>query len=206
MQASLHKLLSKECCGMKKIYGDIRLRDKNFWICVNSGSISRLAFICKFSEAATTAFCELHSQRLIFNDLRMVNWCPTLQSAISDQEVDIVDVGKMGSFEISTAESKKKCIEVGIMHRIRYELVNTGSMSEMDYLEVATTRPETVFADCALAVHPDDERYVKYIGRLVRHPLLPDRTLPVLAATDVKAGKGTGWAIKISVCNDSSRS
>ncbi|VDO56211.1 unnamed protein product [Onchocerca flexuosa] len=71
-------------------------------------------------------------------------------------------------------------------------MVNLFSSSGTNYLEVGTTRPETLFADCALAVNPNDERYVKYIGLRVQHPLLPDRTLPILADRTVKTDKGTG--------------
>ncbi|MCP9264591.1 valyl-tRNA aminoacylation [Dirofilaria immitis] len=116
----------------------------------------------RFSEAVIAAFCQLYNDGLIFNDLRMVNWCPTLRSTISNQEVNIVN-----------------------------EYI-FRSLSGSNYLEVGTTRPETLFADCALAVNPSDERYVKYIGLRVRHPLLPDRTLPILADAAVKIDKGTG--------------
>lgn len=64
-------------------------------------------------------------------------------------------------------------------------------------MEVGTTRPETLFADCALAVNPNDERYVKYIGLRVRHPLFPDRKLPVLSDTAVQLDKGTGGGFEI---------
>ncbi|KAM3716824.1 putative valine--tRNA ligase [Dirofilaria immitis] len=146
----------------------------------------------RFSEAVIAAFCQLYNDGLIFNDLRMVNWCPTLRSTISNQEVDIVDVGKNDYFPINESGLKRKYIEVGVMHRIRYELLDRDSLSGSNYLEVGTTRPETLFADCALAVNPSDERYVKYIGLRVRHPLLPDRTLPILADAAVKIDKGTG--------------
>ncbi|VDK89364.1 unnamed protein product [Onchocerca ochengi] len=71
-------------------------------------------------------------------------------------------------------------------------MANLFSSFGSNYLEVGTTRPETLFADCALAVNPNDERYVKYIGLHVQHPLLPYRTLPILADTTVKTDKGTG--------------
>ena len=59
-------------------------------------------------------------------------------------------------------------------------------------MEVATTRPETVFADIALAVHPNDDRYSHLIGKMVRHPLVPRRFLPVIEDENVKPDKGTG--------------
>ncbi|KAL3985709.1 valine--tRNA ligase [Acanthocheilonema viteae] len=155
----------------------------------------------RFSEAVTVAFCQLYRDGLIFNDLRMVNWCPTLRSTISDQEVDIVDIGKNDYFLLNKSGLEGKCVEVGVMHRIRYEFLNTNSSSGSNYLEVGTTRPETLFADCALAVNPNDERYVKYIGLRVRHPLLPDRTLPILADTAVQVDKGTG-VLKITPAHD----
>uniref|UniRef100_A0A0R3RW49 valine--tRNA ligase n=1 Tax=Elaeophora elaphi TaxID=1147741 RepID=A0A0R3RW49_9BILA len=154
----------------------------------------------KFSEGVTIAFCQLYNDGLIFNDLRMVNWCPTLRSTISDQEVDIIDVGK-NDFSLDKSDLERKCIEIGVMHRIRYEFSNVNSLSGSDYLEVGTTRPETLFADCALAVNPNDERYAKYIGLRVRHPLFPDRTLPILADAAVHADKGTG-VLKITPAHD----
>ncbi|KAK6108694.1 valine--tRNA ligase [Brugia pahangi] len=155
----------------------------------------------RFSEAVTIAFCQLYKNGLIFNDMRMVNWCPTLRSTISEQEVDIVNVGKNDYFLLNKSGLKGKYVEVGVMHRIRYEFLGGNSLSGSNYLEVATTRPETLFADCALAVNPSDERYANYIGLRVRHPLLPDRTLPVLADSLVQADKGTG-VLKITPAHD----
>lgn len=83
--------------------------------------------------------------------------------------------------------------KVGISNEINCILrTHLFSLSSNNYLEAGTTRPETVFADCALVVNPFDERFSKYIGCRVRHPLLPCRTLPVLADVTVKADKGTG--------------
>ncbi|CAG9535460.1 unnamed protein product [Cercopithifilaria johnstoni] len=155
----------------------------------------------KFSEAVAAAFCQLYNDGLIFNDLRMVSWCPTLRSTISDQEVDIVDIGKNDYFPLNESGLKRKCVEVGVMHRIRYEFLNANSSFGDNYLEVGTTRPETLFADCALAVNPNDKRYVKYVGLYVRHPLFPDRTLPILADTTVQIDKGTG-VLKITPAHD----
>ncbi|VDM96983.1 unnamed protein product [Thelazia callipaeda] len=146
----------------------------------------------KFSEAVKIAFCQLYDKGIIFNDLRMINWCPTLRSSISDQEVNIVDVGKSKSLGCVMYGCQRNLTDVGIMHLIRYELLSGDSFCGNNYLEVGTTRPETLFDDIALAVNPNDERYAKHIGSHVRHPFFPNRLLPVVADLLVNINKGTG--------------
>jgi valyl-tRNA synthetase len=112
------------------------------------------------SKAVRKVFVELYNKGLIYKGLRLINWSPALESAISDLEVDYREVK-------------------GHIYTIRYSLADgTGD------LEVATTRPETLLGDTAVAVHPDDERYQKWIGKQVKLPLT-SRTIPVIADTYV---------------------
>ena len=127
-------------------------------------------------EAVTEVFVRLHEEGLIYRGKRLVNWDPVLRTAISD-------------LEVLSAE------EPGKMWRFRYPLVEAD-----DYLVVATTRPETMLGDTAVAVHPDDERYRKYIGREVRLPLA-ERRIPVVADEYVDPEFGTG-CVKITPAHD----
>ncbi|KAE9417804.1 hypothetical protein Angca_003233, partial [Angiostrongylus cantonensis] len=149
-----------------------------------------------FSSAVSLAFVTLHRDGFIYRDNRLVNWCCHLQTSLSDQEVNHVDVPFPTKVAIPAPQGGKRTVEVGAMYRIKYPLKSSDR-----FIEVGTTRPETIFADVALAVHPDDERYSQFIGQLVRHPLLPNREIPVLADEMVQKEKGTG-ALKVTPCHD----
>ncbi len=127
-------------------------------------------------EAVTEEFVRLHEEGLIYRGKRLVNWDPVLHTALSDLEV--------------LAEE-----EQGKLWRFRYPLLNGD-----DYLVVATTRPETMLGDTAVAVHPDDERYRKHIGREVQLPLT-DRRIPVVADEYVDPEFGSG-CVKITPAHD----
>ena len=129
-----------------------------------------------FSKAVLKVFVDLHDQGLIYRDKRLVNWDPGLGTAISDLEVETREV--KGSF-----------------WAIRYPLAD-GSGS----ITVATTRPETMLADMAVAVHPDDERYRAMIGRQIRLPIT-GRLIPVIADEHADPALGTG-AVKITPGHD----
>uniref|UniRef100_A0A7E4UYJ0 valine--tRNA ligase n=1 Tax=Panagrellus redivivus TaxID=6233 RepID=A0A7E4UYJ0_PANRE len=152
----------------------------------------------RFSEAVTHAFCQLHSDGLIFRDKRIINWCSTLRSAISDQEVDFISIeGRQGV--PFTINGRQRHIEFGALHLVRYALVDPIP-GEKVYVEVATTRPETLFADMALAINPNDPNNSKYIGRRVKHPLT-GTILPIIADEGVKLDKGTGL-LKVTPSHD----
>jgi valyl-tRNA synthetase len=127
--------------------------------------------------ATKTAFCRLYEEGLIYRGKRLVNWDPKLQTAISD-------------LEVLNVETK------GSMWHIRYPLATDPSK----HLIVATTRPETIFGDVCVAVHPDDERYKALVGQELKLPLT-DRTIPILADTYVDAEFGTG-CVKITPAHD----
>jgi len=128
------------------------------------------------SRAVTEVFVRLYREGLIYRGKRLVNWDPVLRTALSDLEVAAQE-------------------EPGHLWHIRYPLA-TGSGA----LSVATTRPETLFGDAAVAVHPEDERYRAWIGQRLRLPLT-DRQIPVIADTYVDPAFGSG-CVKITPAHD----
>jgi valyl-tRNA synthetase len=128
------------------------------------------------SRAVTEVFVRLHAEGLIYRGKRLVNWDPVLLTALSDLEVQAQE-------------------EDGQLWHIRYPLADgTGQ------LVVATTRPETILGDAAVAVHPEDPRYQELIGRQVRVPLA-DRAVPVIADSYVDPAFGTG-CLKVTPAHD----
>ncbi|MBL8112960.1 MAG: valine--tRNA ligase, partial [Acidobacteria bacterium] len=128
------------------------------------------------SRAVRDVFCTLYHQGLAYRDRRMVNWCPRCATVLSDLEVNHVE----GS---------------GHLWSLAYPLED-GSGE----LVVATTRPETMLGDTALAVNPDDERYTAFVGKRVKLPLM-ERTIPVIADSFVDAAFGTG-VVKVTPAHD----
>ena len=128
------------------------------------------------AQTVTEVFVRLFEQGLIYRGKRLVNWDPVLGTAVSDLEVESVE-------------------EDGSMWHIRYPLID-GS----DGLIVATTRPETMLGDVAVAVHPEDERYARFIGKELVLPLT-GRTIPVIADEYVEKDFGTG-CVKITPAHD----
>ncbi len=129
------------------------------------------------SRAVLKVFVELYRAGLIYKDKRLVNWDPKLLTAISDLEVQQVEVkGQMWHFRYPLADDPTK------------------------FLTVATTRPETMLGDGAVAVHPDDERYKHLVGKLVTLPLA-NRLIPVIADEYPDPEKGSG-AVKITAAHD----
>ncbi len=128
------------------------------------------------SETVTEVFVRLYDEGLIYRGKRLVNWDPVLQTAVSDLEV------------LSSEEE-------GSLWHLRYPLAEGGG-----HLIVATTRPETMLGDTAVAVHPDDERYRHLIGQQLRLPLT-DRTIPIIGDTYVDPEFGSG-CVKITPAHD----
>ncbi len=143
----------------------------------------RFTMDAALSRAVTEVFVRLYREGLIYRGKRLVNWDPVLQTAVSDLEV------------VSTEES-------GSLWHIRYPLeqVDGSALPQAEALIVATTRPETMLGDVAVAVHPDDPRYRHLIGRHVRLPLC-ERTVPIIADTYVDREFGTG-CVKITPAHD----
>ncbi|XP_020273111.1 valine--tRNA ligase, chloroplastic/mitochondrial 2 isoform X1 [Asparagus officinalis] len=133
----------------------------------------------QLSRAVIEAFVRLHEKGLIYQGSYMVNWSPNLQTAVSDLEVEYSE-------------------EPGALYYIKYRVAG-GSRS--DFLTIATTRPETLFGDTAIAVHPEDERYTKYIGMQAIVPQTFGRHVPIIADKHVDKEFGTG-VLKISPGHD----
>ncbi|MDY6920553.1 MAG: valine--tRNA ligase [Pseudomonadota bacterium] len=134
------------------------------------------------SNAVKEVFVRLHEEGLIYRGKRLVNWDPKLHTAISDLEVENVD-------------------QQGKLWHFRYPLAHGALTTEgLDYIVVATTRPETMLGDSAVAVHPLDERYQHLIGKTVRLPLV-NREIPIVADEYVDREFGTG-CVKITPAHD----
>jgi valyl-tRNA synthetase len=129
-----------------------------------------------FSRAVTHVFVELHRRGLLYRDKRLVNWDPKFGTAISDLEVETNEVA-------------------GKFWTLRYPLADGSG-----HVEVATTRPETMLADMAVAVHPDDERYRDLVGKQVKLPIT-GRLIPIIADEHADPELGSG-AVKITPGHD----
>ncbi len=128
------------------------------------------------SKAVEEVFVNLYNRGYIYKGSRIINWCPVCQTSISDAEVEHEE--KAGHF-----------------WHIKYPIVGTD-----EYVEIATTRPETLLGDSAVAVHPEDERYQHLIGKMVMLPLV-NKEIPVVADTYVDKEFGTG-VVKITPAHD----
>ena len=128
------------------------------------------------SEAVREVFVRLYEKGLIYRGERIINWCPHCRTSISDAEVEFSEHD--GSF-----------------WHLRYPLTDGSG-----YIQLATTRPETMLGDTAVAVHPDDERYKHLIGKTVTLPLV-GREIPIIADTYVEQDFGTG-VVKITPAHD----
>ena len=148
------------------------------------------------SKAVLKVFVDLHKQGLIYRDKRLVNWDPEFQSALSDLEVDMVDVkGSLWHF--------KYPLQDAITYRFPTAFDEAGKAvewQERNYIVVATTRPETMLGDTAVAVHPEDERYKDLIGKKVVLPLV-GREIPIIADDYSDPDIGSG-AVKITPAHD----
>ena len=146
-------------------------------------------------RAVTKVFVELHKRGLIYRAKRLVNWHPGLETAISDLEVENIEIkGHMWHLRYPLADG------VTYPFPIVDEDGNVTGTETRDYIVVATTRPETMLGDVAVAVHPEDERYAGLIGKFVELPLV-GRRIPVVADEYADPALGTG-AVKITPAHD----
>ena len=129
------------------------------------------------SDAVLEVFVKLYEKGLIYKGSRIVNWCPVCKTSISDAEVEHEEQG-------------------GFFWHINYPVVG----EEGRFVEIATTRPETLFGDTAVAVNPDDERYKDIVGKMLKLPMT-DREIPVIADPYVDKEFGTG-CVKITPAHD----
>ncbi|MBR5047402.1 MAG: class I tRNA ligase family protein, partial [Eubacterium sp.] len=128
------------------------------------------------SRAVQEVFIRLYEKGYIYRGSRIINWCPVCQTSISDAEVEYED-------------------QAGFFWHIKYPVIGSDQ-----FVEIATTRPETMLGDTAVAVHPEDERYADLVGKKLLLPLM-DREIPVVADTYVDKEFGTG-AVKITPAHD----
>ena len=133
------------------------------------------------SRAVAKVFVQLYRDGLLYKDKRLVNWDPVLHTAISDLEV---------------LQQEMK----GHLWRFKYPVVDDAGKETGDFIVVATTRPETMLGDTAVAVHPEDERYTALVGKKLRLPLV-GRLIPIVADEYSDPEKGTG-AVKITPAHD----
>ena len=129
------------------------------------------------SKAVEEVFIKLHEKGYIYKGSRIINWCPVCKTSISDAEVEHVD-------------------QAGHFWHIRYPIAGM----EGQYIQIATTRQETLLGDTAIAVHPDDERYTDLVGKNCILPLV-GREIPIIADSYVDKEFGTG-AVKITPAHD----
>ncbi len=133
------------------------------------------------SQAVREVFVTLYERGLIYKGQYLVNWCPRCGTALADDEVDHIDTD-------------------GAMYHIWYEFADGPAPDGTTRIEIATTRPETLLGDTAVAVHPDDERYKAIVGKKLKLPLT-DRVIPIIADTYVDREFGTGM-VKITPAHD----
>ena len=191
-QLQVEKALAKEGLTREQIGRDEFLRRAWAWKEKYGGIITsqirRLGASCDWdrerftldaglSQAVREAFVRLYEKGLIYRGPRLINWSPGLKTAVSDLEVEYSE-------------------EAGKLYYFKYVLADNPE----EYLPVATTRPETILGDTAVAVHPEDDRYLKFIGRHVIVPIL-GRQIPVIADEAVEREFG-GGALKVTPGHD----
>lgn len=160
----------------KKEYGDTIIRQLRKLGVSCDWERERFTMDEGLSDAVKEVFVRLFEKDLIYRGKYIVNWCPFHHTALSDDEVD-------------HSESQ------GNLWHIRYPIENSG-----DWIVVATTRPETMLGDSAIAVNPTDERYKRLIGKTAILPIV-DRKIPIIADEFVDVGFGTG-AVKVTPAHD----
>ena len=134
------------------------------------------------NKAVTEVFCKMHEKGWIYKGSRIINWCPVCNTSISDAEVEYEE-------------------QAGHFWHIKYPLIeDDGTVSTTRFLEFATTRPETMLGDTAVAVHPEDDRYKDIVGKKLMLPII-NREIPIIADAYVDREFGTG-VVKITPAHD----
>ena len=133
------------------------------------------------NKAVTEVFCKMHEKGWIYKGSRIINWCPVCKTSISDAEVEYQE-------------------QAGHFWHIKYPVVDENGTETGEFIEFATTRPETMLGDTAVAVNPDDDRYKEMVGKFVKLPFT-GRIIPILADSYVDMEFGTG-VVKITPAHD----
>lgn len=166
----------KRCWQQKEESGGTIMRQIRKLGATPDFSRERFTMDDAYMKSVISIFVKMYRDGLIYRDRRLVNWDPKAQTAISDIEVDHKDVK-------------------GKLYHVRYPFEDGSG-----FISIATTRPETILADGAIAVHPDDEKYKDFVGRNVVVPVC-NRIIPIIADDYVKADFGSG-AVKITAAHD----
>ncbi|GHO53960.1 valine--tRNA ligase [Ktedonobacter robiniae] len=195
-QTVVERLIAKEGTDRHKLGREAFLERVWQWVHQYKGRIQdqhrRLGASCDWSRerftldeglshAVREVFVSLYEEGLIYRGERIINWCPRCMSALSDLEVNHVDTP-------------------GKLTYVRYPLKPVEGESETRYISVATTRPETILGDTAIAVNPNDARYKDIVGRLAIVPVV-GREIPIVADEAVDLAFGTG-AVKVTPAHD----
>jgi len=143
------------------------------------------------TKAVTEAFCRMTDEGMIYRMNRIVNWCPILKTALSDIEVEQIEIKEPTTLKIP---GYSEGVELGYLIQFAYKLKDNPNKE----IIVSTTRLETMLGDVAVAVHPNDTRYKDFIGKELIHPFIKDRRVKVIADDSlVKMEFGTG-AVKVT--------
>ena len=166
----------KEAWDWTHLYGNTIQEQQRLLGCSCDWDRRRFTLDEGLSEAVLEQFVKLYEDGLIYKGKRMVNWCPSCHTAISDAEVEYKE-------------------EASHLWHLKYQIKGTDK-----YIQVATTRPETMLGDTAVAVHPDDERYTDIVGKTCIVPIV-NREIPIIADRFVEKEFGTG-CVKITPAHD----
>lgn len=150
------------------------------------------------SAAVIETFCKLHEDGIIYRANRLVNWCCKLNTTLSNLEVDQKELKGRTLLNVPGYDANER-VEFGVIVSFAYRIKDSA---EGEKIIIATTRPETMLGDTAIAVHPKDPRYTHLHGKFAEHPFLPDRKIPIITddqAVDMEFGTG---AVKITPAHD----
>ena len=168
-----------ECQKWRDEYGGIIVEQIKRMGCSIDFDDEKFTMSPEYARAVRKVFCDWYHDGLIYRGKRIVNWCPSCTTAISDDEAEYQD-------------------EKGHLWHLRYPLVEP--VDGVEYITVATTRPETMLGDTGIAVSPDDPDKQKFVGKMVRLPIV-DREIPIFSDWHVDAGFGTGF-VKVTPAHD----
>ena len=167
------------CQDWRREYGGIIVSQIKRMGCSIDFDDEKFTMSPEYAKAVRKVFCDWYHDGLIYRGKRIVNWCPSCTTAISDDEAEYQD-------------------EKGHLWHLRYPL--TEPVDGVEYIEVATTRPETMLGDTGIAVSPEDPDKAKFVGKTVMLPIV-DREIPIFSDWHVDAGFGTGF-VKVTPAHD----
>jgi len=167
------------CQDWRREYGGIIVEQIKRMGCSIDFDDEKFTMSDEYAKAVRKVFCDWYHDGLIYRGKRIVNWCPSCTTAISDDEAEYQD-------------------EKGHLWHLRYPL--TEPVDGVEYIEVATTRPETMLGDTGIAVSPEDPDKAKFVGKTVMLPIV-NREIPIFSDWHVDAGFGTGF-VKVTPAHD----